>query len=218
MKKMNLFAIVSVMLSLLSCTKERISGNGSTISEARNVNNFIAVSVSGSTNVYITQGAVFNVEVKGYSNLLPYFETRVINNTLTAGYKQNVNVKNDNTEVFITMPVLYGLSVYGSGNITTTGSFNNNINFTAKVEGSGNIQFSNGTATNFHSDIEGSGNIYTLNMIADNAETSISGSGNIEITASNQLKVKITGSGNVYYKGTPLITTSISGSGTVIPK
>ncbi len=218
MKRGFSIAIVSVVLSLVSCSKERVSGNGPTITETRNVSNFTAVSASGSSNVYITQGAFFKVEVKGYSNLVPYYETKLVNNTLQLGYKQDVNVKNDNTEVFITLPVLNGLSVFGSANISTTGTFTGNIDFNASISGSGNISISAGAAQNFFASIAGSGNINALNFMADKAETTTSGSGNTEITASNQLKVKITGSGNVYYRGTPVITTNISGSGAVIPR
>ena len=78
MKRGLSIAVISAMLSLLSCSKERISGNGSTITETRNISNFTAISASGSTNVYINQGAAFRVEVKGYSNLLPYYETRLL--------------------------------------------------------------------------------------------------------------------------------------------
>ncbi|OSZ81556.1 hypothetical protein CAP36_10075 [Chitinophagaceae bacterium IBVUCB2] len=218
MKKGLSIVVISVTLALSACSKERISGNGSTITETRSISNFTAITASGSTNVYINQGATFKVEVKGYSNLLPYYETKLVNNTLQLGYKQNVNIKNDNTEVFITLPVLNGLSLFGSGNITTSGAFNGNTDFNASISGSGTIHFSSGTTQNFTSKIQGSGNIYTLNLVADKADATISGSGNTEITANSQLKAKITGSGNVYYRGTPVITTNITGSGAVIPK
>jgi len=217
--KKNVFVVfAAVMLTLISCSKERITGNGSVITETRNINNFKSVSVSGSTNVYITEGAVFKVEVKGYNNLLPYFETKLVNTTLELGYKENTNVRNDNTEVFITMPVLESLVTEGTGNISTTGTFSGTTNFNAKTFGTGNISISQGSAQNFYSSIEGSGNINALNFVADKVEAIISGSGNVEITANNTLKVVIAGSGNVYYRGTPIITSTISGSGSIIPR
>ncbi len=217
--KKNVFVVfAAVMLTLISCSKERITGNGSVITETRNINNFKSVSVSGSTNVYITEGAVFKVEVKGYNNLLPYFETKLVNTTLELGYKENTNVRNDNTEVFITMPVLEGLVTEGSGNISTTGTFSGTTNFNVNTFGSGNVSISQGSSQNFYSSIEGSGNINALNFVADKVEATISGSGNVEITANNTLKVVIAGSGNVYYRGTPIITSTISGSGSIIPR
>lgn len=218
MKRGFFIAAIPAILAFTSCTKERISGQGPVVTESRNVSGYTAVSVSGSTNVYISQGANFKVDIKGYSNLLPYFETKLVNNTLHLGFKQNVNVKNDNTEVFITMPALSGLRLAGSGNISTTGVFNGITDFDASVAGSGNIHFSSGTCLRFYSSIAGSGNINALDMIAETAETRTSGSGNTEITATSQLKVRIDGSGNVYYRGTPVISTTITGSGAVLPK
>lgn len=218
MKRGIAITIVCVMLSLLSCTKEKISGTGPMVTQTRTVSNFTAVSTTGSTNVYITQGPVFKVEVKGSGNLLPYYETKVISNTLLLGYKQNVNIKNDNTEVYITMPILNAINIFGSGSAISTGPFTGNTNFNASISGSGNISIEAGTAQNFFATIAGSGHIHALDFVAEIAEITTSGSGNVEITANNQLKVKITGSGNVYYRGTPAITSTISGSGVVIPR
>lgn len=212
------FVIVTLPFVLFACSKERVSGNGSVVTETRNQSNFTGIKAAGSSAVFITQGAAYKVEVKGYGNLIPYFETKIVNNVLEVGFKNNVNIKNDNIEVFITMPALNSISLYGSGNISTSGLFASNTDFNAGISGSGNIYFSSGTTQNFYSTISGSGNIYALNMVADKAETEISGSGNTEITATTNLKVKIAGSGNVYYHGTPVITTTISGSGAVIPK
>lgn len=211
-------SVISAILAFSSCSKERISGHGSTTTENRNISGFTAISTAGSTNIYVSPGAAFKVEVKGYSNLLPYYETKLVNNTLQLGYKEGVNVKNDNTEVFVTMPSLNGLSLAGSGNISTSGSFPAVTDFNTRIAGSGNIGFSTGSCSNFYATIDGSGNIRALNMVSDKAETNTSGSGNTEITANTTLKVRIAGSGNVYYRGTPLITTNISGSGAVIPR
>lgn len=218
MKRRLAIIATSATLAFTSCSKERIHGQGPVITETRNISGFTSVFSNGSNNVHISQGAIFKVEVRGYSNLLPYYETRVVNNTLYLAYKQNVNIKNDNAEVFITMPALSGLQLAGSGNITTSGSFTGYTNFNAGISGSGNINFSSGSTQNFYAVITGSGNIYTLNLNAAEAEAIITGSGNTEITASARLNVKITGSGNVYYRGNPVITTNITGSGSVIPK
>ena len=201
-----------------SCKKDRISGTGSIITEQRNVTNFTKIHTSGSTDVEVRQGVDFKVEVTGYSNLIPYFETKLNNGTLELGYKNDVHVRNDNIKVIVTLPVLNGLTTSGSGDITTTGVFDGNANFDCIISGSGNISIAAGTADQFRSTVSGSGDVNALGMTATNAEITISGSGNSEITAINQLKVTIAGSGNVYYLGTPTITAQITGSGSVIPR
>lgn len=218
MKRKLAIALFSAILALNSCSKERINGNGPITTETRNVSSFTAILSGGSTDVFVTQGSTFKVEVKGYSNLLPYYETELVNNTLRLGYKSDVNVKNDNTQVYITMPVLNDVNIAGSGDFKTTGNFTGNTSFKLNTSGSGDIHIEGGSAQNFYSNIAGSGNIYALGMVADNVETVTSGSGNTEVTANNQLKVVINGSGNVYYLGNPTITANITGSGAVMHK
>ena len=210
--------IATSLMTFIACKKERISGSGPVITETRPVANFTRIHTSGSTNVFVTQGAGFKVEVNGYVNLIPFFETKLVNNTLELGYKNNTTVKNDNIKVLVTIPVLNGLSTSGSGNINTSGAFYNNPVFETHIAGSGNISFSQGTAQNYISTIAGSGSVYAFGLQAANADIIISGSGNQEITSGNNLKANIAGSGNVYYKGTPVINVHISGSGAVIPR
>jgi hypothetical protein len=218
MKKEILYMLSVLLVLTTACSKdrERISGSGSVITEDRQVNAFTKVSLQGPSFVYITKGNNFNVQVKAYGNLLPYFETRVVNGTLEVGYKDNVSVRNENSEVYITMPSLNGLYVNGSGDIETTGNFNDNASFETRVNGSGNIEIEDGAADNFSSKTSGSGDIYAFGFSAKKANIEISGSGNTRITANDELSVKISGSGNVYYKGSPDVTVNISGSGDVI--
>ncbi len=216
MKNVLSVMLLSMLLVLSSCTKDRITGGGTIATEDRNVTNFTKISMAGSTNVTVTKGQVFGVKVKGYSNLLPYFETNVVNGTLEMGYKDHVNVRHDNTEVIVTLPVLNGLSIAGSGNIVSTGDFTNNNQFETNIAGSGNITLEHGTAVNFANSIMGSGNVDAFGFTAENATIEVAGSGDTRITATNKLQVKISGSGNVYYKGSPLVSVNISGSGKVV--
>lgn len=208
--------LLMMILVLTSCTKDRITGGGTITTENRNVKNFTKVSIAGSTNVTIIKGQAFEVKVKGYSNLLPYFDTKVINGTLEMGFKEHVNVNRDNTEVSVTLPALDGLSVAGSADMISTGDFININMFETTIAGSGSITIQHGSAVNFSASIIGSGDINAFSFTADNASVSISGSGDTRITANNKLHVEIAGSGNVFYHGSPLISTIISGSGRVL--
>lgn len=217
MKRGSVIACVAAILSLLSCTKERVSGNGPIITESRNPGHFSVVELSGSSRAHISQGAAFSVSVRGFGNLLPYFETKLVNGTLLLAYRNNVNVSNDNIEVFITMPSLNGLRLAGSGEIDANGNFPLVPRFDTRIAGSGNIRIGAGASQQFFSVIEGSGNLYAAGFITEKADIFTNGSGNTEITVNSELKVRITGSGNVYYHGVPAITSHITGSGAVIP-
>lgn len=209
------FAPLLAALLLASCAKERLTGSGPVVTEDRAVTNFTKVTTSGAANVYIQQGAAFSVEVKGYGNLLPHFETVVRNQTLEVGYKNVQSIKNDNIEVFVTMPALEGARINGSADVEATGDFTSNrMDFF--ISGSGNIAVESGTAQNLFTDISGSGNIRLFGVTANKAEVSMSGSGTTEVNAVTELKATINGSGTVFYKGSPTIETSVSGSGKLV--
>lgn len=218
MKRMMIPFALSLSILFIACSKDAIRGEGTVITETRNLAGFNRIAVSGQTTVYLSPGTSFSVEVNGYQNLLPYFESKIINNTLQLGYAPGTNIRNDNTEVYISLPALQGLEMAGSASIICSGVFPAVPDFQAKLTGSGNIYFSSGTCTRFLSELDGSGSINALHMKAERAESHITGSGKTEISASQELKVWISGSGKLYYRGNPVISSVISGSGEVIPK
>ncbi|MEO6134504.1 MAG: head GIN domain-containing protein [Ginsengibacter sp.] len=217
MKNYFVLGMVSICLLMVSCNKDSVKGSGSIITEPRSVVDFYNVSVSGSTNVFITQGNSFDVKVKAYENIIPFMETKVQDGTLFIGFKSNANVSNDNSEVYITMPSLNSLAVSGSGNIDSKGSFLGSGNFKSTISGSGNIVIQGATANNYQINISGSGSVKSFGMVSKQAVVSIIGSGNAELTVLQDLNATIDGSGNVYYKGaTATVTSKITGSGQVI--
>ena len=200
----------------ISCKKDKVVGEGAIITEPRDVQNFYNVSVSGSTNVFITYGDAFDVKVKAYENIISILETKVLNGTLLVGFTKNVN--NDNSEVYITMPALSSVTTNGSGNIDTKGSFLGMDYFTATTAGSGAISIEKGSAKNYKISIAGSGDVKSFGFVTDQATVSILGSGDAEVFVAQKLNATLKGSGNVYYKGSPVVDVNTSGSGQVIKK
>lgn len=219
MKKMNFpLAALIIMVLFSSCVKEIVRGNGDTETETRNVSNFSSVSLEGSGNVTITQGASFAVTVTDDENLLPYVETNVSDNELLIRYKRNTWVKHGNLKVNITMPELNGIELSGSGSYDINGHFVNNGTFSSRVSGSGDIRISDFDTKNADFDVNGSGKISAAGLWTETASVHISGSGEAELSVSDELDAHISGSGKVYYHGTPAVSTHISGSGKVVKR
>jgi hypothetical protein len=238
MKKLLLISITLSSLFFTACTKDILTGNGSIITQDRNVTNFTKVKIEGSTDVDISQGAAFKVTASDYQNLINSLETVVIGTELTIRYKPNTWVTKSNSKVTIIMPYLNGLEVNGSGGFVVNGTFVTPTVFNARVEGSGDMQINNATIGDVHITIEGSGGIAfanstcnnavikiegsgdskAFNLKCNNADVNVSGSGDTEISTATLLKAKINGSGNVYYMGNPTVQTTINGSGKVIKK
>ncbi|HEY1025900.1 MAG TPA: head GIN domain-containing protein [Sphingobacteriaceae bacterium] len=198
----------------LACTKERLTGNGDVVSEMRNVSGFTGIHSSGSNKIHVKYGTSFKVELRGSSNLIPRFETRVRNNRLELGYDNVWNVRRNDIEIFVTMPAISDVSLSGSGKVTIEGEFQPTNSFEARISGSGNVE----VRDEFECDelsinISGSGKARLADLVSKSAHVTVSGSGDVWVTAMDHLKVRISGSGDVYYRGNPVIDEKISGSG-----
>lgn len=218
MKKYFLLLFVSLSVLFFSCKKEKVTGEGNVITETRIAENFYNVTVNGSTHIFITQGPAYEVKVKAYENIVSSLETKVQDGTLLIGFKDNKNVNNDNSEVYITMPALNSVSSNGSGNISTKGSFLGMDYFIASIAGSGQISIERGSAKNYKISISGSGDVKSYGFTTEQATMNISGSGDAELTVSKTLNATLNGSGNVYYKGNAVVNANTTGSGKVIKK
>lgn len=219
MKNLN-FLITGICLFLgtifFSCSKEKIKGSGTVISETRSVENFYSISASAASLVSISYGNAYSVSVKGFENIIPNLQTFVENGTLIIKYASNTTVSNDNSEVDIMMPSLVSVNSVAKNNISVSGNFIGMNSLTATTSGGGNISFANAKTTDLALNISGSGNISSFGLNSQNAIVKINGSGNAEVAAAQKLSVNINGSGNVYYKGSPAIDSTISGTGRVI--
>lgn len=214
MKALVFIGLFAAILS--SCSKERLEANGNKISELRSPGTFDGVSGTGSNRIFISQGDEFRVELRGSSNLINSFETKVRGNTLELGYR-NASVSDDDVEVYITMPEVEFLALSGSGEIGVQGDFPDQNNFNLRISGSGDIKLHDMLQVkNTDIEISGSGKAELENLQAENADIHISGSGDVKLSVSEHLRSRISGSGKVFYKGDPEVDSKVSGSGKVV--
>ncbi|WP_423148328.1 head GIN domain-containing protein [Rubrolithibacter danxiaensis] len=214
MRIITLIAFVSMFC--FSCSKEVLTGNGNRQTETRKPGSFTAVRNSGSNPVHIQHGEEYKVEIKGSSNLIPAFKSEVSNNTLHLGFER-VNVRDNDIEVFITMPKVKEVSLSGSGKLDIAGAFPDQEIFRLRISGSADVTVEDRfNSEEVRADISGSGNANLEKINAQHAEVNISGSGDVRITSEETLKARISGSGKVFYTGNATVNSSISGSGKVI--
>lgn len=231
-----LITILALLFGTSSCVDDMfLEGNGDLQSEIRVASGFEEIASSGDFKVTVMPGTSYSVEVSAESNLLPYIETDVVGNTLKISTRGVHSLRSHHSiEVFITTPVLNGLSLSGSGRIKT-GSFVSD-DFKIAISGSGDIDteistdkikanvsgsgiiYLEGDATDSEFVISGSGKIKSYDFPHRKCQAVISGSGDMFINASQAIDARISGSGRVFYINHPVIHTSISGSGAVVDK
>lgn len=228
------FFLFVLMLGLISCVDDIfLEGNGDLRSELRVASRFDEIASCGDFKVIVKPGDEYSIEVNAESNLLSYIETDVVGNTLkirTRGIHSLV--ENYPIQIYITTPVLKGLSLSGSGLIKTGRFFNDDFkvalsgsgdietevetnHIKANVSGSGNMLLS-GKAIDSEFAISGSGKIKAYDLPHNTCDAIVSGSGDMYVNANEAINARISGSGTVYYINYPIIHTSISGSGGVV--
>jgi hypothetical protein len=225
-------AIASLSLFNISCSKERINGNGNVITEIRTASEFSRVISRGDFLVTVVPDSITSVKVEAESNIIPYLNTHISGNTIIIDFDNDVNV-HEHSPIRITLytPDCDYLELQGSGTINS-GAFSeddieiylsgsgdisascNTNSLSASISGSGNIEL-NGSAYETKMHVSGSGNIRAMNLTQEICNLSISGSGNIYVKVLQKITASISGSGCVYYSGNPTIESYITGSGRV---
>jgi hypothetical protein len=228
-----LFCIPLLLLVVLAGC-DSVSGSRNVVKEDRQLGDFSEVSVSGSMDVYITQGNTRNLTIEAEDNIIPLIETEMHDNDLEIRFKRNTNIRNHKpVKIFLTTPVLEGLNLNGSGDVEVKSHFSSPGSMRFSLSGSGDLSGSfnapemrvdlagsgdielKGQTRDLNISIAGSGNCDADELLAETAEVNIAGSGNADVHASRALKANLLGSGNVRYKGEPTINLSKLGSGSV---
>lgn len=231
-----LLSLIVLLFGTSSCFDETfIEGNGIVRTEKRGAEGFNEIALSGDFIVSVVPSSRYSVEITAESNLLPYISTNVDGQTLkirTTGI--HLLRQDEPIEIFITTPVLNGLSLSGSGMIKTgsfisddfrialsgSGDIDTQISaetLTAHISGSGNILVG-GDVSESELVISGSGKIKSYDLEQNICKAVISGSGDMYVNVSKTIDARISGSGRVYYVNYPVVHTSISGSGKVVDR
>jgi len=207
-----------------------------TETQDRHLSGFSAVNVSGSFDVYITQGSTESVKVEADDDVIDKIVTEVKGGVLkiytknTSGMSWNWG-KSSKRAIYVVAKDLNNISLTGSGdvyfkdgirtqtlavNVSGSGDITGKIdvkNLQSSVVGSGDITLT-GRAETSTVKVSGSGDYSGRNLITSNTTVRVVGSGDASVNVSEKLDASVAGSGDVHYTGSAKnVATSKSGSG-----
>jgi carbon monoxide dehydrogenase subunit G len=223
-------AMTFIFSSVMACAT-----SGSKEGFAQDLSNFQRISFNISGDLYLSQGNAYVVKIEASEEDKAEIIARVEGNTLVIKTKSNWKNLND-VKVYVTMPVIEGIDLAGSGNIyapseikvasidlSLSGSGNMSFdklqaeNTHTSIAGSGNITVKGKSAESLSVNIAGSGDVNVADVESKNVKVDISGSGSAKVYATENLNTNIVGSGSVFYKGKPLVNANSVGSGSTKP-
>lgn len=204
--------------------------------ENRNVSGFKGISLSGSYDYFITQGATEGVRIEAPAKLLPYIVTEVKNGILQVYTKNHTDwniFRSEKIAIYINAKEINSVQLSGSGDVffkeginatnlrvtlSGSGDIRGRVNVTdidCNLTGSGDIQLS-GRAENAKVKVVGSGDFSGKGMQTTNTYAEVVGSGDADVSATESLNARVSGSGDISYSGNPKnLKKSKSGSGSI---
>lgn len=144
----------------------------------------------------ITIGQEETLRVVAEDNLLKYFKAEVRGDTLYIDSQENVNLRPMRPVKFsLTVKSLEAVAVNGSGDIAVVDDIESD-DFSAAINGSGNITLAKVAAPTVKLTVAGSGDLKASTVGADTLTAKIAGSGNIGATEMRAPDVSFTTNGS----------------------
>jgi hypothetical protein len=211
-KARQVFATIVAVLAA-GCIEMPIDGSGNVVSEPREVSGFSTVSLLGSGDVIIEQGATESLTITTDDNILPYLTSQISGTQLILAVKKNTSVKpTAGINYRITVKRLNQIDLSGAGSIDAKSIRTGRLKIA--ISGSGTTTVA-GKADHQDVVISGSGHHDSEDFSVKTATVRISGSGSVVVAVSEKLDVNVIGSGSVNYIGDPTVTQKVTGSGSV---
>ena len=230
MKKVLLLTVLLFypIFSGISADK-KIKGNGYITTEQRSVSSFCNIKISGTLNVYLSQGDKESVEVEIDSNLKQYVLVTQNGETLVIDTKNRKDFKATKCNVYITLKDIKKLDISNVGDVLTqtlskddkiklntssVGSISLELNcheIDVKLSGVGPVEL-HGETSELVLQKSGLGKLKAKELHAKTVKVKNSGLGSMSIYASQELIIANSGLGSITYSGNANITT-INSSG-----
>jgi hypothetical protein len=203
-------------LGLSGCGLNSTKGSGNIISEARSVQDFTSVELSGSGTIVIEQSDAESLTITTDDNLLPYLTSEVVGSRLKLGTKDGKNIDPSKDVTYkLLVKRLNGIVIAGGGDVDAKGLLTDSLS--VDIAGAGDVRLS-GETTEQKVSISGAGDYNAENFKSKNSSITITGAGDVLVAASDSLDVRIVGAGDVRYVGDPKVTKEIVGAGSVEKK
>lgn len=224
----------TVLAAVSAVSLMAVAANAKDVAEqSRFVSSFTAINMKGSIDADVKVGEELSVRVVADSDIIDKVITEVRGDKLYVELEKGSYRNIRKLEVYITVPKLNGVGMYGSGDVKVENPKSDTFDldlkgsgdavlmdavfgsFSVDLAGSGDIDV-NGSCQSVSLDLRGSGDISARRMECKSAEVDIRGSGDISVYASEKADVSIKGSGDIDVYGQPSsVSSNVRGSGDV---
>ena len=219
MKKVLLIMVVFFTVCFTGCSAViglfSEVGNGTIVTQEREIENFTAIEISGAYSTEIIIGDKPSISIEADENLLEFITTE--NDGDKLGIRNSKSIYSSHgIRIKVTVPDLNKLQFSGAGSV-----YVENISadkFNVRLSGAGSINLQ-GKVDKLEAGICGAGSLHAIKMISNEVHVSVSGAASADVYAGKSLHASVSGVGSVGYYGNPVdVKKNISGNGSISGK
>lgn len=161
---------------------KKVTCKGPVITKTLDLSDFDAITVNGSSDMEIFQGDSFKVFVKANEEVFDYIDYKVEDGVLVLETKDNVNIRAEEFDITITLPVLKKLLVNGAADVDLKTGYKSSENLEILVNGAGDFDFSGIAVPSLSFILNGAGDIEANGLDVEVLALTVNGAGDIDVS------------------------------------
>jgi hypothetical protein len=211
MKNSMIVSLTACVVLAAGCDLVGIRGNGRIVTDQRTVSDFSEIEASGAFRIEWRSGAPA-LSITTDENLLPYIDSRNINNRLVLRSRERLGPTH-HINVVISSPTRSAAKLSGASDLKApalTGP-----KFAIESSGAADVTL-DGAVNELLADMTGASDLRARSLQARSVQISTTGAASAQVNPTETLRVAITGAGDVTYSGNPpTIEKHITGAGSI---
>lgn len=197
---------------------KKVTCKGPVITKELDLSGFDAITVNGSSDMELFQGESFQVVVKANEEVFDYIDYKVEDGVLILETKDQVNIRAEEYDVTITLPVLKELIVNGAADVDIKKGYAASENLNVQVNGAGDFDLSGIAVPSLSFTLNGAGDIEADGLDVDKLSVAVNGAGDINVSGkAGKASFRISGAGDIDARGLDCesVTTHKSGMASI---
>lgn len=197
---------------------KKVTCKGPVITKELDLSGFDAITVNGSSDMELFQGESFQVVVKANEEVFDYIDYKVEDGILILETKDQVNIRAEEYDVTITLPVLKELIVNGAADVDIKKGYAASENLNVQVNGAGDFDLSGIAVPSLSFTLNGAGDIEADGLDVDKLSVAVNGAGDINVSGkAGKASFRISGAGDIDARGLDCesVTTHKSGMASI---
>ncbi|HET9418350.1 MAG TPA: DUF2807 domain-containing protein [Chthoniobacterales bacterium] len=212
MKQFFLSTAAAAAFALASCDWEGIGGNGHIVNDHRTVEDFAELHTSGGAFDIEWRSGAPALTITTDENLLPYIETRKIDNRLELRTRRRIHSRRG-IKILVSSSTRSGAKLSGASDLKVPALTGDK--FALQSSGAAEVKL-DGAVDKLLVDMTGASALKAKSLQARSVGISTTGAGSAQVTATESLRVAITGAGDVTYFGNPkTVEKHVTGAGSI---